>query len=59
MSWFLQGQKKNIIFELNKIIRDFFILRLGCELCVYGQGETEFEMITQISFRTQLGASLD
>nr|DAR55359.1 MAG TPA: hypothetical protein [Microviridae sp.] len=38
---------------------EFFILRLGCELCVYRQGGAEFELITQISFRTQLGASLN
>lgn len=49
MSWFLQGQRK-ALFSNKQNIRSFFILRLMCELCVYGQGEAEFEMITQISF---------
>lgn len=50
MSWFLQGQRKALFSNKQNISEFFFILRLGCELCVYGQGETEFEMITQISF---------
>nr|DAQ31843.1 MAG TPA: hypothetical protein [Microviridae sp.] len=32
---------------------------MECELCVYGQGKRETEMITRILLRTQLGASLN
>lgn len=32
---------------------------IECELCVYGQGEGETEMITRVLLRTQLGASLN
>jgi hypothetical protein len=41
--------------------RNLFFLdsTVGCELCVYGQGGGEFERITRICFRTQLGASLN
>lgn len=49
MSWFLQGQRKELFLNKQNI-SEFFILRLGCELCVYGQEEVEFERITQISF---------
>lgn len=49
MSWFLQGQRK-ALFSNKQNISEFFILRLECELCVYRQEGTEFEMITQISF---------
>lgn len=36
MSWFLQEQRK-ALFSNKQNISEFFILRLGCELCVYGQ----------------------
>ena len=41
--------------------RNLFFLdsTIGCELCVYGQGGGETEMITRIFLRTQLGASLN
>jgi hypothetical protein len=41
--------------------RNIFFLdcTIECELCVYGQGDGEFERITRICFRTQLGASLN
>ena len=32
---------------------------MECELCVYGQGGGETEMITRVLLRTQLGASLN
>lgn len=50
MSWFLQGRRKVLFLNKQNISEFFFILRLGCELCVYGQEGVEFEMITQISF---------
>ena len=31
-----EAKEKNY-FQINKIFRSFFILRLECELCVYGQ----------------------
>lgn len=34
-------------------------LKVRCELCVYGQGRGETEMITRVLLRTQLGASLN
>lgn len=32
---------------------------MECELCVYGLGKGETEMITRVLLRTQLGASLN
>nr|DAU11301.1 MAG TPA: hypothetical protein [Microviridae sp.] len=49
MSWFLQGQRK-ALFSNKQNISEFFILRLGCELCVYRRGGGEFERITRICF---------
>ena len=45
------------IFSLKIVGRGPFVIE--CELCVYGQGDGEFERITRICFRTQLGASLN
>lgn len=50
MSRFLQRQRKALFSNKQNIFGVFFILRPECELCVYGQGGVEFEMITQISF---------
>lgn len=36
----------------------FLDCTIECELCVYGQGRRETEMITRVFLRTQLGASL-
>lgn len=58
MSWFLQGQRKTLFLKKTRYFGVFYST-VKCELCVYRQEETEFEMITQISFRTQLGASLN
>jgi len=50
MSSVLHGQRKTLFLNKQNISEFFFILRLGCELCVYRQEKTEFEMITQIFF---------
>jgi hypothetical protein len=49
MSWFLQRQRKELFLNKQNI-SEFFIMQLECELCVYGQGRAEIEMITQFSF---------
>jgi hypothetical protein len=44
MAFFLYYQ----IFFLNIVRKEAFVMK--CELCVYGQGDGEFEMITRICF---------
>ena len=44
------GGKGKKLFLNKPNISELFILRLGCELCVYGQERGEIEMITQFSF---------
>lgn len=57
MSWFLQGQRKALFSNKQNISEFFFILRLGCELCVYGREESNLRYNSNF-LRTQLGASL-
>jgi hypothetical protein len=53
------GSKDTNYFYNSKKKSLFLDSTVGCELCVYGRGRGEFERITRICFRTQLGASLN
>ena len=59
MSWFLQGQRKALFSNKQNISEFFFILLLGCELCVYRQGGGRIREDNSDLLRTQLGASLN
>ena len=48
-NYFYNSKKKSIFLDST----------VECELCVYGQERGEFERITRICVRTQLGASLN
>lgn len=39
MSWFLQGQRKTLFLNKQNI-SEFFYSTVECELCVYGQEES-------------------
>ena len=53
------GQIYKLFYNSKRNLSFFLDSTIECELCVYGQGEGEIEMITRILLRTQLGASLN
>ena len=53
-----RGKYTNYFYNTKR--KPFFLdFNVGCELCVYGRGGDEIEMITRILLRTKLGATFN